>query len=101
MDEPLSTPRLRLLRRELQPSRAMESPQVSLRERLRRVLGSALSRAGVAGAIQNFETTDRVTGDYVRVVVGSTFTVVSVNGRDLYFDRMTGRFDGSGMGCGS
>ena len=42
---------------------------------------------------------DIVTGGVIEVKVGSLFTRLSVNGRDYYFDRITGRFAGTGQGC--
>jgi hypothetical protein len=45
------------------------------------------------------ETIDGVTGQKVAVSVGDLFVRLSIDGRDYYFDRLTGRFDGTGLGC--
>ena len=70
------------------------------RSDIRARLGGLLNRMGVPGAIQPFEVHDGVTGQHIKVTVSSRFTVIQVNGRDYYFYRLTGRFDGTGMGCG-
>ncbi len=63
-------------------------------------LGWLMERLGVPGAIQPFEIHDQVTGQHVVVTVSARFTVIQVNGRDYYFYRYSGKFDGTGMGCG-
>ena len=68
--------------------------------RVRSVIGRWVTRHGFPGAISATEFRDDVTGDLIKVTVGESFTVISVSGRDYYFDRFTGRFDGTGMGCG-
>ena len=67
--------------------------------RLREWAGRFLNRLGFAGAVQETEVEDQLTGQHVRVRVGDLFTVISVNGRDYYFHRLSGKYDGSGMGC--
>jgi len=42
------------------------------------------------------EATDKITGQKVAVSIGDLFVRLSVDGRDYYFDRITGRFDGTG-----
>lgn len=51
------------------------------------------------GVVQPIDYPDMVTGDRIRVQVGKRFTVISVNNRDYYFKRFTGRFDGTGYVC--
>ena len=58
-----------------------------------------LNRVGAPGAIQEAAIDDPLTGQNIRVHVGLFFTRVSVNGRDYYFHRLTGKFDGTGSGC--
>lgn len=62
-------------------------------------LARLLNRAGVPGAIQPMSYHDNLTGQQIDVRVGMLFTVLTVNEHDYYFDRMTGRFDGTGSGC--
>jgi hypothetical protein len=64
--------------------------------RLRQWLGRTLSRYGVPGAIQPMEFEDSLAGQHISVSVGEFFVCLSVNGRDYYFDRITGCFDGTG-----
>lgn len=67
--------------------------------RLREKLGAALNRRRVPGAIRPMTFSDPVTGDEVRVSVTALFTRLSINGRDYYFNRLSGDFDGTGQGC--
>src|SRR5262245_5409935 len=67
-----------------------------LRSRARRALGAVLNRVGTPGAIQNTSVHDEVTGQQLSVAVSNLYVRVSVDGRDYYFDRITGRFDGTG-----
>lgn len=62
-------------------------------------IGRILNRLGVPGAIQDAVIDDGFTGQHVSIQVGTLFTRISVNGRDYYFRRMSGRFDGTGTGC--
>lgn len=69
------------------------------RSRVRSAVGRALNRAGVPGALVATTIEDELTGQRLDISVDPLFTRVSVNGRDYYFDRVTGRFDGTGSGC--
>jgi hypothetical protein len=53
-------------------------------------------RLRAPGAIRDAEIKDALTGQAVSVVVGVLYVRISVDGRDYYFDRVTGRFDGTG-----
>jgi hypothetical protein len=66
---------------------------------LRIWLGNALNRAGVPGMVKETIIPDEVTGAIVRIKTNPLYTVVSIDGRDYYFHRFTGRFGGTGMGC--
>jgi hypothetical protein len=70
-----------------------------LRGRARQWLGRILSRVGMPGSIKPVEFDDKFTGQHIAVSVGELFTCISVGGRDYYFDRLTGRFDGAGTDC--
>lgn len=60
---------------------------------------SFFKKIGFPGAVNNMEIHDEVTGQHLKVDVGILFTRISVNGRDYYFNRFSGKFDGTGMGC--
>jgi hypothetical protein len=66
------------------------------RGRVRNLFGRSLNRLGVPGAIQNVSVEDALTGHVLSVAVGATYVRLTVNDRDYYFDRVTGRFDGTG-----
>jgi hypothetical protein len=70
-----------------------------LLSRLRLRIGAALNRIGLPGAVQSVVIDDKLTGSLIEIKTGPLFTKMSVNGRDYYFDRLTGRYDGSGFGC--
>ena len=72
---------------------------VRTKGRMRVGLGLALRRLGVAGMVGPVEVNDTATGQTIVVTIGTLYTRLSVNGRDYYFDRFTGRFDGTGQGC--
>jgi hypothetical protein len=67
-----------------------------LKGRLRERLGRLLNRMGAPGVIRDMEVNDKAAGHTVAVAVGDLFVKLTVNGRDYYFDRVTGRFDGTG-----
>ena len=71
------------------------------RGRAREAVGRLLGRVGAPGAIANATIADPVTGQEIEIRVGHLLTRVTVNGRDYYFDRLSGRYDGTGSGCAS
>jgi hypothetical protein len=70
-----------------------------VKTRLQERFGAALNRRRVAGFVQPISYQDLVTGDLIEIRVSALFTTLSINGRDYYFKRLTGRFDGTGQGC--
>ena len=66
------------------------------RGRMREIAGRALGRLGVPGAIADAEIRDDLTGQQINIAVQAHYVRLTVNGRDYYFDRITGRFDGTG-----
>jgi len=42
---------------------------------------------------------DSFSGQRLEIKVGIIYTRISVNGRDYYFSRLSGKFDGTGSGC--
>jgi hypothetical protein len=64
--------------------------------RCKRSLGIGLNKIGVPGLIKPMSLKDETTGQNIDVSVGDLFVCLSVNGRDYYFDRLTGNFDGTG-----
>jgi len=68
---------------------------------IRRWLGRLLVMLRLPGIIvtQSYDAT--ITRAKVRVHLGPLFSVVSVNGLDVYFHRLTGKIDGVGFSPGS
>lgn len=71
------------------------------RGRMRECVVRALDGLGVPAALRSGNIKDNVTGDMIEIRAQGLFTRLTINGRDYYFDRLTGRFDGTGLGCGS
>jgi hypothetical protein len=68
--------------------------------RIREWIGRLFNMLGAPGAVGPTEIVDQLTNRHIRITVGSLFTKISVDGRDYFFNRMSGRYDGSGSGCG-
>ena len=60
-------------------------------------LGNLLNAVGAPGFLRDTEFRSRTFGTHVRVKRGQLFTVVSVNGLDVYFGRFSGTVDGVGF----
>ena len=69
--------------------------------RVRASFGRLLCLIKFPGFVEDIDINDSVTGQQLTVSSSPYFTKISVNGRDYYFDRLTGKFDGTGMGCSS
>lgn len=66
--------------------------------RVRIFLSRFVSRLGFGGGIvKPFKVDDLVTGQHLEIRISPSFTTISVDGRDYYFRRFTGVFDGTGM----
>jgi hypothetical protein len=59
--------------------------------------GIFLNLLGIPGFVRDTEYKSANFGTLVRVKRGQLFTVVSVNGLDVYFSRFTGTIDGVGF----
>jgi len=64
---------------------------------LRLWLGELLIRLHIPGIIVNQSYKAEITQANVRVRLGPLFSVVTVNGLDVYFHRLTGKIDGVGF----
>jgi hypothetical protein len=60
-------------------------------------VGKLLVALGIPGLIVNQTYDAAITPAKVHVHVGPLFSVVSVNGLDVYFHRLTGKIDGVGF----
>jgi len=54
---------------------------------------------GLPGFVHQIDYADKVTGDRIRIKVSWRYTVVACNNREYWFNRLTGKFDGTGYGC--
>lgn len=82
------------------PARGDATAKDILLGRFRGWIGRMLNLARAPGAIQSTEIEDGVAGQRIAVLVGDLFVCLSVNGRDYYFNRLSGRFDGTGSPLG-
>ena len=64
--------------------------------RMRQWLSRLLNFAGIPGIVWDCDYHGAATSAAVRVRLTDFYTIVSVNGVDVYFTRLTGRIDGTG-----
>ena len=67
--------------------------------RVKLSLSRLLSKLGFPCIVRPFEYTDQYTGNHIKITDLTLFTKISINGRDYYFHRLSGKFDGTGSGC--
>lgn len=79
------------------PAAAGATRRARVAASLRELVGRWLVRVGVPGFVADVEIHDDVTGHTIGVQTGPLFTRVTVDGRDFYFRRLTGRYDGAGV----
>lgn len=72
-----------------------------VRGRAVELLGRLLNRLGCGGVVREVDLYDDVSARHLQVRLLPTFVVLSIDGRDYWFNRFTGRFDGTGSGCPS
>lgn len=71
-----------------------------IRLRIRLLMGMLYNLAGVPGLVRECDYKAGVTDATIKVRVRDLFTVIEVNGLELYFHRLTGTIDGVGTMCG-
>ena len=60
-------------------------------------IGLGLELFGAPGKIREFEYIDPATNDTVYLSTGARYSVLHVGTKRFFFDRVTGRFDGTGQ----
>jgi hypothetical protein len=65
------------------------------KSRIQESIGRILSLARAPGPIQDMHVTDPLTGHEVALSVGDFFVRLTVDHCHYYFDRLTGRFNGT------
>ena len=65
--------------------------------RMRLLIGSVLNALGFPGLVQDVEYDAGICKAKITVKRLGLFTVISVNGLDVYFHRLTGAIDGVGF----
>jgi hypothetical protein len=66
--------------------------------KLRFAVGRMLTRLGVPGFVRDCSVESWLNHDHIAIRVAGGCTVISVNGFDMFFDRVTGTLDGQGCG---
>jgi hypothetical protein len=67
-----------------------------LRLRLRVLAGKVFNLAGVPGLVRDCDYEGGVAKANITVRTKELFTIITVNGLEIYFHRMTGKIDGVG-----
>ena len=67
-----------------------------LTKELKSWFGYTLNKLQICGLIQEVSFFDEVTQQQFSIKIDRRFTVVSIGGRDYYFKRLSGKFDGTG-----
>jgi len=70
-----------------------------LKSRIRQCVGKILGHMQLPGMIASTTINDSFSGQRLEIKVGVICTRISINGRDYYFSRFSGKFDGTGSGC--
>ena len=68
-----------------------------LKLRMRVAAGKIFNLAGIPGLIRECDYHAGITDARVKVQTGDIYTVVNVDGLDIYFHRLTGSIDGVGL----
>jgi hypothetical protein len=64
--------------------------------RVYRAVGAALEFCHAPARIREFEYVDPTTNEIVYLSTGARYSVLHVGAKRFFFDRVTGRFDGTG-----
>ena len=67
-----------------------------IRDSLFSIPGYLYTLFNLPGFVEPIDYIDRLTGDCIRIKIDRRFTIISVNSRDYWFRRTSGKFDGTG-----
>ena len=63
---------------------------------IRWMLGDLLNMLGLPGFIREYNYGSRIGNGNIKVRISPFYTIITVNGLDVYFNRWSGRIDGTG-----
>jgi hypothetical protein len=66
-----------------------------VRSRIHSALGALLERVHAPARIREFEYVDQSTNQTIYLSTGARYSVLHVGDKRFFFDRLTGRFDGT------
>jgi hypothetical protein len=72
-----------------------QAARITIRSRLRHAWGAALEVFNAPAKIREFEYVDPSTNETVYLTTGARFSVLHVGDKRFFFERTTGRFDGT------
>lgn len=86
-------------RETLYPSSSNASVTDTIFSRIAEWFGRLFLKSKIPSAIADCSIKDELTGQWIDIRNGTLSTRISINGRDYYFDRFTGKYTGTGLGC--
>jgi hypothetical protein len=60
------------------------------------IISSLLNKIGYPPIISNLELNDEIIGSKIKIEASNHWTKISIDNRDFYFSRITGKFAGTG-----
>ena len=60
-------------------------------------IGAGLEKLHAPGMIREFEAVDPTTDETIYLSTGARYSVLHIGAKSFFFDRVTGRFDGTGQ----
>jgi hypothetical protein len=64
--------------------------------KIKLTISSLLNKIGYPPIISNLELQDEVIGSKIKIEASNHWTKISIDNRDFYFSRITGKFAGTG-----
>lgn len=59
-------------------------------------IADTLNLLRAPGFVRPIDIQDELTGAHLKVQITTLYTIITVDGNDFYFERITGKYDGSG-----
>lgn len=79
------------------PATTRQGYRINVRASLRAIVGWFAEVIGAPAIIREFEYVDPITNEAVYLSTGTRYSVLHVGDKRYFFERLTGRFDGTGQ----
>lgn len=66
------------------------------KDRIKLLIGGILKKFKLPAFIQDAEINDSLSGYKIKIRTAKLSSIITINGRDFHFDRITGKFSGTG-----